>query len=239
MRVSWVFTILIGFFVLPVHADDVLRVATPDQPPFAIHDNGKPAGLAYEVLADMLRKTGTKAEDILIPWSRLEELGEKDWAIFPSIGRTPAREDKFRWIGKIYKDRFCFFTLKGTPPVASMDAAKKLRAVAASPGGISENHLKKEGLTNLEFASGNTPNAKKLVAKKVDAWFIGETSGRFTLKSLGQASGTYECTGEFVHTEYWMATSKKMSDANFNKLQKAFHEAEKGGLLQSQLAKLN
>ncbi len=83
-----------------VKGSGVLRVGTETQfAPFDFLDNGKPAGLNYDLFADLGRDMGLKIEFVALPWESVLpglEAGKFDMVAGPAT-ITKARMERFRF----------------------------------------------------------------------------------------------------------------------------------------------
>ncbi|MBF0206812.1 MAG: transporter substrate-binding domain-containing protein [Oligoflexia bacterium] len=80
----------------------VVEIYTEEYPPYSYTENGKPAGLATEVVVAVFKEAGLVSNIRFMPWARAYSatLKNKDTFIY-SIARTVEREDLFVWVDEI------------------------------------------------------------------------------------------------------------------------------------------
>ncbi|APJ03688.1 substrate-binding periplasmic protein [Silvanigrella aquatica] len=134
-------------------------------------------GLGGEIVAKALKAKNIKIKIEWRPWTRavIESLDNKDNQTFiiPLV-RIPEREEKFVWVSKIYNAHTAFITMKHSRRIDTILAAKgatigvlassSYRAILVRP----ENGLKIE---NIDEVPIDIRNFKKLIGKRIDAWF--------------------------------------------------------------------
>lgn len=86
---------------------DSLRYLTEEFRPYQYEEDGRPTGLAVEVLQLMWDEMGVAEQHIeFLPWQRAYEMTimEPNTILF-SMVRTPQREPQFKWVGPIQPAR--------------------------------------------------------------------------------------------------------------------------------------
>lgn len=215
-----------------------ILVAGIDYAPMSIHQSTSLSGLGIDVIRKMNETLKLELEEIPIAAARLTELNESRVALFPIVNRSPEREAKgFRWVGQLFEDKYCFFTLKGSPKISSIEDAGRAKSIGVTKGGSTEIKAQSLGLSNLEIAAGNSGNVRKLFARKIDAWFNAETVGRYSIRSEGKDPSSADCVGDFGKLKYWIAASKEMDQQTFEKIKAAFDRLEKDGKIRDLVQK--
>ncbi|WP_448213736.1 substrate-binding periplasmic protein [Colwellia sp. MEBiC06753] len=107
----------IAFFLLTINFAtfaESIRVVTEDLPPLQIQqtDNSL-SGAMVELITLILSEAELEGQIAIYPWARSYEIAltEPNTLIF-SMLRSPSREQKFQWIGKIYQIDSFFMALK-------------------------------------------------------------------------------------------------------------------------------
>lgn len=215
-----------------------ISVPTIDFPPLAIHGkDGKAAGIGIDLVREISKRSGLKLREALVPVGKLPQISEHDIALIPIVARNVEREKQYRWVGKIMEDKYCFVTLKGRRPIATLEEAKSVKAIGVNQGGATETFLKKNGLSNIDSALGNAGSIRKLKAGKIDAWFTSERVAFYSYRNEGNDPDSIVCTGDLARPTYWVGASTKMSEDQFNKAKSAFSDLEKEGFLKNAIQK--
>ncbi len=81
-----------------------------------------------------------------------------------SMDRTAAREDLFHWVGPVGQNSAILFARKGSDlTIDSMADAKEVSAIATTTEWWTEQHLTREGFTNLHSSPEPTENVRQLM----------------------------------------------------------------------------
>ena len=229
----------LGLIISPlVHADDI-KIVGIDFAPLSFHKSGGAIeGAGVDVSKQIITKLNLKPVDIAVPIDKVGGYNSDHVALFPIIIRNPDREKQgFKWVGKLHEDHYCFFTLKKNKPVNTVEEANASGVIGVNKGGATENTARKIGIKNIEIAMGNSGNARKLFADRIQGWFTGALVGMYSIKQEGLDTNAAQCTGNFGPISYWLAASKAMPDAQFEKMKNSFEAMEKDGSLAGILKK--
>ena len=180
-------------------------------------------------MKDVLKKSNAKFKILHIAPARVDELSKEKDVIFPFLTRSPDREDKLTWVGKLATDKYCFISLKKSAMFNSIDEAKKAKSICAAKAGVTEKMLVDKGFTNVDAASDTTGCARKLMAGKVDALISSEMTGKYLAEQLGGKAEDIHCGADLGQREYWIAASKNIPSDQLDKLKASFSELEKAG----------
>ena len=128
-----------------------LRLYTEDYRPFSYLQDGKPSGMAVEVVEALIRRTGETARIELVPWTRgyHQARHQADTALFSTV-RTAQREAEFQWVGPIARGYTRFYTHKDAGlRVTSLDDVRQLGTLAVPKQWYSYEVLRQQNLDNL------------------------------------------------------------------------------------------
>ena len=215
-----------------------IKVPGIDYAPISYHKNGKIQGFMVDIIKKIGEKLKLDLKEMPIPIDRLKDLNEEHISLFPIVIRSKEREEQgFRWVGEIFEDHYCFLTLKSSPTINSVEDANKLAAIGVNRGGATEKKAQAIGIKNSVIATGNSGNVRKLFAKKIDGWFIGDMVGTYSISEEGLDSKQTVCTGDYGKISYWFAASKKMDNELYNNVKAAFEEEVKLGNVATQVKK--
>ena len=206
-----------------------LQIAGFEFAPLTIVDGNHLSGIGYDVVSKMIKASGDVEKGMITgSVKRMIELAPDANIIFPMITRTPDREDKFTWIGKIAEDTNCFYAPK-EKPVNNIEDAKKLDHVGVNAGGATEKFLTENGFKNIDPVANNSLNFKKLEAGRIAAWYTSEMVSKYTtLKEKGDLA-KYICGGSIKKSAYWVAASLKTDAGTVTMLKGKFADLEKAG----------
>jgi len=123
--------LLLFIWIKPVSAQNYeklqLEIACSQWRPFAFKENSIISGPVYEIGKAVLEHAGLSYTYKIKPWTRVYNNGlSRENYLIGCLGRTPAREKMFKWIGPVTKGIAVFFyKLKSNPfKIDSLEQAK-------------------------------------------------------------------------------------------------------------------
>jgi len=200
--------------VKPVAAPRLV-VLTEENPPLSFERNGEPAGLAVDVVKEIMRRRGEAAPIKIMAWDKGYGMAQTapDTALFSMI-RTAERNQKFQWVGPIARVETAFYARKGsTLKVASMDDAKKARAVAVVKDDSREQLLRGQGFKNLVLCPSYEDAARRLVSGEADLMPNDDLTMPALLKGLCVDGETVFKAHVFATDLMYVAFSKSTPEA--------------------------
>jgi len=154
----------------PAAALDQVQLYINNAPPFSYLDEGRDAGLVYELLEQMAVRAGVRSSISSVPFKRIEvELKLRPNSL-AAVWRQPEVELSYIWIVKLLEEPAMLVARSDTfGDISSIDAAKKLRVgvVLGSPAELIARRL---GFQHIEIATTAISNARKLQQGRIDAW---------------------------------------------------------------------
>lgn len=166
---SWkvlVFTTLFCLAAVPVQA---LQLLTEENPPANFTRDGMPAGVATELVQEMLRRQNMDVPLEFLPWARAYAMA----TTLPDVGlfataRLPERENLFHWVGPLVRFQWVLVAKAGSGiRLETLEDARQYR-IATLAGDAREQFLRHNGFTNLDPSSSNLRNLEKLMHGRVD-----------------------------------------------------------------------
>ena len=208
-----------------------LTVISEDNPPFNFIKDGVFTGSSTEVVREIMRRLDLSAEIQVLTWARAYQLAlTQPNVILFSTARTPEREDKFHWVGPIYKVRFGFYARRGAGPFPTCLAdAKKVAAIATYKDDVREQLLKTLGFTNLDSSKSPASNLKKLLAGRVDLWLYSNLGVPSVARQIGIDPAEVELVLPFKDLNVYIAVSKGTPRAVVDKWQAALDDMKREG----------
>jgi polar amino acid transport system substrate-binding protein len=175
-----VIILLIVWLIIPLSISGAadMTLITEELPPFNYKENGTLTGASTEVVREIARRLGVNADVEVMPWARgyQELVGKPNVALF-TTARTKDREALFHWVGPLYVSRLAFYgRKKDSPRIDSLDAARRVKAIATYKDDFGEQILKSLGFTNLDSSNSPHSNIRKLMSGRVDLWFFHDIS---------------------------------------------------------------
>lgn len=165
-----------------------LRIVTEAWAPYVYEVQGQPAGLDYEISAEVLRRLGVEVEWQFLPWKRCLlafEQGQADGIL--DIFRTPEREPTMLFVEEPLSDvEFVLFYARSRPyPYRSLEDLRDL-LIGISPGyWYNDQAFRDSRLFNRENAPSHEANLGKLLRQRVDLVVNDRRAGLFLGAQLG------------------------------------------------------
>lgn len=214
-----------------------IKIVTEHFPPFQFAEGGKvTGGFSVEIMRELLKETGVKAEIRAYPWARAYRMAlkEKNVLIF-SITRSEEREPLFKWVGSIIGLGDYLWSLKERDDIVihSIEDAKRYR-IGVPRDDIQHQFLKQRGFEvpkHLYLLPRWDLAIKMLYYKRVDLVMGSELALAYRLKALNldysKLKKAYEIGQQWGDLS--IAFSKSTSDIWVHKFQEAFEKIKKDG----------
>jgi polar amino acid transport system substrate-binding protein len=208
-----------------------LTVISEENPPFNFIKDGVFTGSSTEVVREIMRRLDLPAEIQVLTWARAYQLAltQPNVVLF-STARTQERENRFHWVGPIYKVGFGFYARRGAGPYLTCLAdAKKVAAIATYKDDVREQLLKSRGFTNLDSSKSPASNLKKLLAGRVDLWLYSNLGVPSIARQIGVDPDEVELVLPFTDVYAYIAISKGTPRAVADKWQAALDDMKREG----------
>lgn len=186
-----------------------------------------------EIITKALDANKMTYKVLWLPWKRaqIETLENKDKKTFIiPLTRNINREKYYNWVAKIYDLNTSFITAKGNKKINSMREAKGKR-IGVLLGTSYENTLHDEknhlDINDIEPATSEATNAKKLFAGRIDAWYSGIVSAIYTVKSEKMDIKNFEFGDKIIKEVHYIATPKSTPKDLVNKVKSAILNFQK------------
>ncbi|MBF0205376.1 MAG: transporter substrate-binding domain-containing protein [Oligoflexia bacterium] len=223
----FVFLVAVLSFISEAQKAMALQVLTEDAPPLNYVKDGKPAGVAVELVMEIQKRINSIETIGVVPWARGYKMAleETDVALF-STTRTPEREDLFYWVGPLATKNWVFMKMKDNKSlvIKSLDDAKKVKAIGTYKDDAKDQFLKKQDFKNLESIVSDDQNAEKLEKGRIDLWITGQDDCVSYVKKAGLDIAKFEVAYEVQKKELYVVFSKK-TDLNIVKKWQTAYDA--------------
>lgn len=192
-----------------------LELYTEISPPGSYLKNGKPAGMAVDLVREILRRLDQPGAITVVPRARRYPgaLKRPNTAVFPAT-RLPSREMLYHWVGPIYQQRWGFYAKKGSRLIIrSLDDARKVSRIGTYREDAKEQFLLNQGFTNLVSADNNSLNVRQLMAGRIDLMVNSDFSMPWVAAQAGFDPKEIELSYAFRTVNDYIAFSLKTDAA--------------------------
>ena len=208
-----------------------LQVLTEESPPLNFTKDGEIAGLATEVVRELVKRTGTGGNIRLVPWQEGYQtlLEQPDVALFSTV-MTAERKPLFQWVGPLAVLDTNLYAPKGSGlAIANLDDARKLGKIATVTKYYSEQILQKEGFTNTQSYPNREATVRALLDGKVQLLASSNLGMPAALKKMGGSMDDVETVFTLSTDLFYIAFSKGTSPALVARWQDALDEMKRDG----------
>ena len=208
-----------------------LQLFTEEYPPINFSRDGKPTGLATEVVEEILRRTHTVATIAVVPWARGYKMAqvEPNTGLFATM-RTPEREPLFKWVGPITTTVTSFYARHGSRlHVTSLEEAKRLKRIVVPREWFSHQVLRKLGFPNLEPVVTPDQMVKMTLNARADLLVADNQTLPAQVASVGAKMGDLDLVYTFMKTNSYIVFSRDTPDETIQTWQEALDSMKRDG----------
>jgi len=221
---------LLCCLALPLHAAEPLqlRLLTEDYPPFNMQlADGRIGGLSSDIVREILRRAGIGYRIELLPWVRAYNSAvlEPNTCVY-STTRTEQREHQLQWIGPVVENPWVLYGRDDGPQeLSNLEAARRYRLGGYS-GDAEAQYLIARGF-EVDLASNDLQNLRKLLAGRIDLWATGKYLGA-ALIAREKATGLRPLL-TFNSVFLYLACNQMMADGTVRLLNEHLRGMHKDG----------
>jgi polar amino acid transport system substrate-binding protein len=164
-----------------------VKVVGNDSLPFCGLVDGKPGGMAVEILSAATHEGGPGFTfDFSAPWPRAQaEVHEQTTLAIIPFTRTPEREAHYKWIAELFPYRAHLVTIGRAGPLKSIEEAKDLD-VGVLNGSSAVPILTQLGISKLQTVANDDINVRKFAAGRLGVWAVSQYVDKFLYAGLGK-----------------------------------------------------
>ena len=207
-----------------------LKIYTEENAPLQFKaPDGSLTGIAIDVVKEIQKRVGSKEPIELVPWARsYQELQTDPNVALFSTNRTAERNPLFQWVGPLDEVTHSFYVKADSKIVIkSMEDAKKLHTIGVYKDDVRDLVLTKAGFTNLDRATDNLTNVKKLMLGRLDAFAVSSGEIPDLAKGAGCKVTDMKEAFPFLKAQVFIAFSKKTPEATVKAWQDALDAMKK------------
>jgi len=218
--------------LLPVAAlpSEPLRLVVGEMPPYAMSDDPSGPGALVELTQELGRRVGEPVQVAFYPWTRALLASQQPRTLVLPLTRTPERERNYRWMVKIYKQKYLFIGRHGDRQLSDPALLRNARVV------VVRGTPHKRTLIDAHYAHVSecttVKECMRMVKKGIaDATYGAEDVHRYTAKLDGNKESEFEFSPVFQSGEVWLAGSTDISEEEARKWRSALESARTDGAI--------
>jgi polar amino acid transport system substrate-binding protein len=188
----------------------IVQLVTEEYPPITFMRDGKPAGIVTDMVREIAQRNAIPDNVRLTTWKNAYNMTllHPNVVLF-SADRTPEREELFHWVGPVGRNSAILFAKKGSGiRIASLQEAREVGAIATTTDWFTEQHLKREGFTNLVSSKDPVDNVKQLMNGEVQLSIFTNLTIPEIVKDAGYSMEDLAPVYTVSHSDFYIAISK-------------------------------
>ena len=225
MKRALLTAVIVLGIITPLKAETFI-IHTALIPPYITEARGGNGhGVILEIISGALKaaRLDYKIVDD-VPWRRAQDVAiDEPNSLISPFARTAGREANWSWIANLLDEKMYIYTPVGMTNPSTVDELLKVKSLGVLAGGAPESVAKELGLEKvMETVSTEAQNAAKIKSGRLEAWMSQGLMASWGMRYAG--IGQNEVNRAFVLRDLplWVATSKKTSPENVEKLRTAF-----------------
>lgn len=206
-----------------------LVLLTEEYPPFNMQENGKITGLSTDVVQEMMKRAKVPVTIEVLPWIRAfnRTVIEADTCVY-STTRTESREHQFKWIGPLVENPWVLYSRSDSKhTLYGLDELRPYKVGGYSGDAVSQ-YLIDRGF-DVDLASTDLQNMRKLAAGRIDYWATGKYLGAWLVSH--EKVNNLKVVLTFNTTFMYLACHVAMPDARVHDLNEILRGMQKDGTL--------
>ena len=211
-----------------------LKLLTEDYPPFNMQTQpGQIGGAATDIVRELMTRSGVRYQLELLPWLRAynRAILEADACVF-STTRTEARETQFKWIGPVVDNPWVLYALVDDKrAIGSLEAVRPYRIGGYSGDAVAQYLVARN--FDVDLATNDQQNVRKLQAGRIDYWATGKYSGAIMIAR--EKAHNIRPVFTFNNTQMYLACNLRLDDQSVLQLNDTLRKMHKDGTV----AKIN
>lgn len=205
------------------HADPdapLVRVHTGSLPPFVL-DTGPRHGALYDVVDELLRRLRVPAQTDVLPWKRAQFLTthEPRSIIFP-LSRVAARETDFRWLARLYRERYVFLVCHAARFDVTAPVRMKARRIGIMRASSLIGTLQELGYRTIVETNSPAECMRYLLGGMVDAVFGEAAIVRWSVAQRADRDA-FQVSEPQATVASWLAGSLDFTSAEVHRFETA------------------
>jgi polar amino acid transport system substrate-binding protein len=214
--------------------DTALPLLSEEFPPINFSEDGKPAGLAVDVVQEVLRRRGQSLPIEFLPWARAyrEAQADRPVALF-AAARIPEREKLFQWVGPIVTFYSSFYARAGTDRLKRFADARRAESVLVVRDWYTAQQLASAGFTNLRQVADPLQGLRMLLAGRAPLLASERISMPGALQTAGLDPSALEEVYTFASSDGYIAFSRATPRRLVNAWQRELDAMKRDGSFQA------
>lgn len=205
-----------------------IKIVTGELPPYAYTKDGQIAGVATDIMRELMRRVGLTGDIYVRPWKRAIVESEQSRLIYP-LARTPDIEKRYKWIGPILIDQLAFIVRASDKRIFTDIDDFRDFTIGVNRGAPTESRLEMLGFKKIEPVATEGQNLEKLLHGRFDVWFASVFVLKGTLEQQGISENKVKIAFSDLNVEQYIGVSPDIEDETVRLWQKNLDEMKSDG----------
>jgi len=188
----------------------IFQLVTEEYPPVTFLKDGKPLGLVTDLVREIAARQGIPDNIRLTSWKNAYNMA----LLYPKVvlfsaERTPERESLFKWVGPVGKNSAILYAKKGSGiRISRLDEARNVAAIGTTTNWFTEQHLQREGFSNLLSSPDPRANVRQLMNGEVQLSVFTDITIAEIVRQAGYSMSDLEPVFTVGRTYFYIALSR-------------------------------
>jgi polar amino acid transport system substrate-binding protein len=188
----------------------IFQLVTEEYPPVTFLKDGKPLGLVTDLVREIAARQGIPDNIRLTSWKNAYNMA----LLYPKVvlfsaERTPERESLFKWVGPVGKNSAILYARKGSGiRISRLDEARNVAAIGTTTNWFTEQHLQREGFSNLLSSPDPRANVRQLMNGEVQLSVFTDITIAEIVRQAGYSMSDLEPVFTVGRTYFYIALSR-------------------------------
>jgi polar amino acid transport system substrate-binding protein len=188
----------------------IFQLMTEEYPPVTFLKDGRPSGLVTDLVRELAARQGIPDNIRLTSWKNAYNMA----LLYPQVvlfsaERTPDRESLFQWVGPVGKNSAILYAKKGSGiRISGLDEARNVAAIGTTTNWFTEQHLKREGFSNLLSSPDPRTNVRQLMSGEVQLSVFTDITIPEIVRQAGYSMTDLEPVFTVGRTYFYIALSR-------------------------------
>jgi len=207
-----------------------LELYTENYPPFNIVSEDKLAisGISTEKVRELMRRAGDNYQLSAVPWARsMQQAQNQGGSCMFSTARTPAREQRYQWVGPLVHNNLAVFGRAGAPHPAKNVAELKPHVIGTKRQDASSEYFTALGYA-VDPVAADADNPRKMIRGRFDYWATGELLGLRIIEEQGWSASIVPLF-VFLQVDMYLACNREMDQATIARWNRILKQMDTDG----------
>lgn len=230
------FLLIFIFFELQCFAAKIhYKIVTSEEPPTNFKENGEVTGIVTDIVKEIEKYNGERAEINIYPWARAYEIAisEPNVIIFTGAKTVERVEHGFYFIGPVTTRQHILYKKAGRDlKIENLEDIKREKLIVGALRGDWRGKFFIDNGIKVDEVTEHSKNLKKLIMGRIDLFALSDLELKGNCKIAGVKANEFEPAYMFQKREAYIMISTGSDPEIINQWQQAFNRLQKNGFFE-------